>query len=242
MGKAKGVVDIVFLMDATESMQKCIDKLKENIKMFIAAMLGTAERPTVIRHWRAKVVGFRDYEADGKRWLEDNAFTSDVNDLYLQLDELKAEGGGDVPESLLDAIYKVGMMEETALEESFSPVMWRPRGQAARIMVAFTDASFHEPMTIPEANGGTVDDVINLIHSRRLLLSVYAPRYDAESRLIQSDYIRLTAADRAEYIPLIDGAGNDISLDEFTEDAENFQDTLLQLARTITETAVVETL
>ena len=203
MGKAKGVVDIVFLMDATESMQKCIDKLKENIKMFIAAMLGTAERPTVIRHWRAKVVGFRDYEADGKRWLEDNAFTSDVNDLCLQLDELKAEGGGDVPESLLDAIYKVGMMEETALEESFSPAM---------------------------------------IHSRRLLLSVYAPRYDAESRLIQSDYIRLTAADRAEYIPLIDGAGNDISLDEFTEDAENFQDTLLQLARTITETAVVETL
>ena len=66
MGKVKGVVDIVFLMDATSDMMNCIQKVKENLVPFFEALTedGGTNR-IAARDWRAKVVGFRDFEADG---------------------------------------------------------------------------------------------------------------------------------------------------------------------------------
>jgi len=37
-GKIKDVVDIVFLMDATGSMQRCIDRVKENLNVFMGPL------------------------------------------------------------------------------------------------------------------------------------------------------------------------------------------------------------
>ena len=36
--KTKGVVDVVFLMDATKSMEPCIDALKDNVATFVDSM------------------------------------------------------------------------------------------------------------------------------------------------------------------------------------------------------------
>ncbi|HYQ15342.1 MAG TPA: hypothetical protein VEQ58_06290, partial [Polyangiaceae bacterium] len=109
--KTKGVADIVFVVDITGSMAPCIDALRKNIEAFIESLShGDGNNVAAVRDWRGKVVGYRDIESaesEGLPWIVDNGFVRDAAALKAQLAALKAEGGGDEPESLLDTLYKV---------------------------------------------------------------------------------------------------------------------------------------
>lgn len=233
--KVKGVVDIVFLMDASGSMQKCIDRLRDNLGLFIDK-LGTVDPNGggVVKDWRAKVVGYRDYEVDAANWLVDNPFTRDVAGLKAQLSNLTAMGGGDEPESLLDALYAVGSMPAVGIQDPEEASKWRYKRQAARVVIVFTDAPFKPAIAIPEAKGGTVKDIINLIQANRLILSIFAPPRPC--------YDELGAADKSEFMPTVDQAGNEVSIDVFTQDQNRFQTTLEQLAKSVSQSATVEAL
>ena len=229
--KVKGVVDIVFLIDITGSMQHCIDALKENIGTFIDSL--TSKNPnseSIVKHWRAKAVGFRDYTCD-KVPLEDNPFVEDAAALKRQLAALKATGGGDEPESLLDAIYILARQPQMSKgTKELSPEKWRYRSDAARVVVAFTDAPYHPAMTV--APPGTVDDVIAAIHEGRILLSLFAPEMECHDHL--------AAADRSEYhaIP-VSGKSPQQALADFTKDQENFCKTLEMLGKSVSQSAGV---
>lgn len=156
--KVKGVVDIVFLLDATGSMASCIDALKDNIHAFVSGL--TAPDPngtTVVQDWRAKVVGYRDYEVDGRHALVDQPFVNSVQAIRGQLDALEADGGGDEPESLLEALYAVATMPATERGAEPLPDHWRYRSSAMRVVVVFTDASYKKKMVAPP--GATFDDL-----------------------------------------------------------------------------------
>jgi hypothetical protein len=232
--KVKGVVDIVFLLDATGSMQPCIDSLKSNIKLFIDTLTTKdANNSSPVKDWRAKVVGYRDVEVDEK-WFEDAPFVRDVATLKAQLDALTANGGGDEPESLLDALYKLSTLGQTdkgAQEDD--PRKWRYRSTAARVIVVFTDASYKEKLGLPEAKGGTLDDVINALQTNKIILSIFAPQFDC--------YNKLAEIDKSEYQP-VGEPGNPKALDEFTKDQNNFRETMKQLARSVSKSAEVEVL
>ena len=106
--KAKGVADIVFLIDVSGSMSPCIDALRTNIEAFVDSLsAGGPNNAAPVKDWRAKVVGYRDAEVDAGSWFEDNPFVRSAAELKAQLAALRAQGGGDEPESLLDALYKV---------------------------------------------------------------------------------------------------------------------------------------
>jgi hypothetical protein len=224
--KAKGVADIVFLMDATGSMGPCIDALKANIETFIDTLTTASPNvPSPVHDWRGRVVGFRDAEEDGAEWFIDNPFVRDASALKSQLHALVAEGGGDAPESLLDAIYKVATVGQTAKgAASEDPHKWRYRSSAARVVVIFSDAPYKPTMAIPEAVGGGLDDITNVCTSNRIILSIFAPS--------DPGYDALSAIDKSEYEPL-GGSG----LDEITSDPNSFEETLKQLAASVSKSA-----
>src|SRR5687768_2501635 len=154
--RTKGVADIVFLIDVSGSMTPIIDALRKNIETFIDSLShGDANNAAPVKDWRGKVMGYRDIEhatAEGLQWLEDNPFVRDAVALKAQLANLRAAGGGDEPESLLDALYKVATMEATPKgAQGEEPNKWRYRSDAARVVIVFTDASFKETLSIPEA-------------------------------------------------------------------------------------------
>src|SRR5918998_406883 len=109
--KTKGVADIVFVVDVSGSMAPCIDALRKNIEAFIDSLSqGGPNNAAPVRDWRAKVVGYHDIEAaqsEGLPWIVDNPFVRDTGTLKAQLSALQAAGGGDEPESLLDALFKI---------------------------------------------------------------------------------------------------------------------------------------
>jgi hypothetical protein len=224
--KAKGIVDIVFLVDATGSMQPCIDALKANISTFIDTL--TSKGPNndnPVKHWRAKAVGYRDAIHD-KEWFLDNPFVEDAGVLKSQLNSIVAEGGGDEPESLLDALHKVATMPATEKGAEPEARSWRYRSSAARVVVAFTDASYHAVMTEPK--GGTFQDLVNVMTSHRIILSLFAPEMSCHGEL--------GSIDKAEYHSIPD------NLAEFTNDQANFKATMEMLAKSVSTSAQVEIL
>lgn len=233
--KTKGVADIVFLIDVTGSMQPCLDALRRNIEVFVDSLSsGDANNAAPVKDWRGKVVGYRDVEhsaVDGTRWLEDHPFVRDAVALKAQLGELRAEGGGDEPESLLDALYTVATMEASPKgAQGEDPGKWRYRSDAARVVVVFTDASFKETMAIPQAKGGSLQDVANVVMANRIILSLFAPNFEG--------YDRLSQIDKSEWeVVEYEGLSPQEALQKYTADAANFRTTLKQLAASVSKSA-----
>ena len=158
-----------------------------------------------------------------------NKFTRDSGELESQLAALKAIGGGDEPESLLDALYSVVSRGKTAKGASPEDDKWRYASDAARCIIVFTDASFHPDMeTIPE---GTVDDIIQLLQQERIRLSFFAPDMKC--------HYDLAALDKSVYEPIEydETVKNDavIKLREFTSNTSNFMRTLEALAKSVSQ-------
>ena len=233
--KTKGVADIVFVVDISGSMAPCIDALRQNIEAFVETLSrGDANNAAPVKDWRAKVVGYRDFDAatsEGLPWIVDNSFVADTGALKAQLAGLQANGGGDEPESLLDALYKIATMDATAKgAQSIEAGKWRYRSDAARVVVVFTDASFKETMGIPEAKGGSLQDVANVVMANRIILSIFAPNFEG--------YDRLSQIDKSEWeVVEFEGLNAQEALQKFTADPVNFRNTLKQLAASVSRSA-----
>jgi hypothetical protein len=233
--KTKGVADIVFLIDITGSMAPCIDALRRNIEAFIDSLSkGDPNNAAPVKDWRGKVVGYRDIEAadaEGLPWIVDNDFVRDAGALKAQLGTLQANGGGDEPESLLDALYKLASMEALPKgSQAEDAAKWRYRSDAARVVIVFTDASFKETMSLTEAKGGSLQDVANLIMANRIILSLFAPNFEG--------YDRLSQIDKSEWeVVEYEGLNPQEALQKFTSDPVNFRNTLKQLAASVSRSA-----
>ena len=233
--RVKGVADILFLLDATGSMQPNIDAVKENIGAFLETLSAPAgdNAAPPLKDWRASVWAYRDSTCDGDRWLERHPVVRDAEALRAQLGAIAAAGGGDVPESLLDALHAVAQLPATAKggEDAGS---WRYRSEAARVVVVFTDASYHP--TFGDAGELNLCDVANAVTEARIRLSVFAPAMDC--------YDDLAQIDKCEYSPVAVGPGESTvaALARFTGDRANFRNTLEMLARSVSASASADAL
>ena len=168
--KKKGVVDIVFLIDTTGSMGPAIAQLAKNIATFISNI-----DPNLVKDWRVKVVSFGDLEVDRPEvsLVLNRPWTSDAQEIVNQLAEcveiVKEGGGGDEPESSLDALYSV--IANNVFEED-----WTER---TRVVILFTDAT---PKPIKKETIGmelSQDEALNLlgqtITQNHVYTYIYAP-------------------------------------------------------------------
>jgi hypothetical protein len=176
-------VDLVFCIDATGSMAPVIQTVKDNALRFHGdVMKALAESDRHVDRMRVKVIGFRDvYDNE-----EDAFVTSDFMELPSQETEfqafvtgLRAGGGGDEPESGLEALAM-------AIKSD-----WTREGAKRRhVIVVWTDASAHPLEKSASASAGypagipkSIDELTDLwegqeveLSSKRLIL--FAP--DAE--------------------------------------------------------------
>lgn len=134
-------VDIVMCIDITGSMQDCIDTVKNRALHFwpdLKEALAAASKN--VSDVRVKVIGFRDFEADGDGALEVSRYfslsdqgSSDPEDYKAFVNGLVADGGGDEPENSLEAL-------SLAIQSD-----WVQTGDKRRhVIVMFTDASAHK--------------------------------------------------------------------------------------------------
>lgn len=101
-------VDIVFCVDVTGSMTPIIDQVKANaLGFYDDVQTNLTEKGKNVAQLRVRVIAFRDFVADGSAALEESPFFTlpgDRNGFSEFVNGLVAEGGGDAPESGLEAV------------------------------------------------------------------------------------------------------------------------------------------
>ena len=121
----KPQLDIAFLIDATGSMGDEIDKLKRSMRAVAEQIALLPSRPDVCY----ALVAYRDR---GDAFFVRGAdFTNDLPAFQQQLAQLRADGGGDTPEALNEALH-------TAVHR----LSWRGDG-TARMLLLVADAPPH---------------------------------------------------------------------------------------------------
>lgn len=127
-------VDIAMLIDATGSMSPIINEVKENAMAFCAKFHEAMEASGKnVDELRIKVIPFRDYAYDGDQAMKESGFFSlpEQNDAFRDyVSTITATGGGDEPESALEAMA-LAMRSD-----------WTTKGAKRRhVILVFTDAS-----------------------------------------------------------------------------------------------------
>lgn len=125
-------VDIVFCIDVTGSMDPIIDAVKANaLRFYDDVQNNLTAKGKNVDELRVRIVAFRDFAADGEAAMDESPFyrLPDERSAFSDfVNGLIAEGGGDAPESGLEAV---------ALAMN-SP--WTTRGDRRRqVVVVWTD-------------------------------------------------------------------------------------------------------
>ena len=134
-------VDVVFVLDVTASMQWAIDDLKNGIGKFADAL---AKQQI---DFRLALVTFQDITEPGetveviqfKNGDKDEPFTNNATAFRDKVALLKAQGGGDIPESSLEGLTAASKLPF--------------RQKASKMMLLITDAP-------PKVVGGRVEDAV----------------------------------------------------------------------------------
>jgi hypothetical protein len=96
---ARPLVEVAFVLDTTGSMAKLIEGAKRKIWSIATTILDCNPEAEV----RMGIVAYRDIGDDYVTKTFD--LTTDIQDMYAHLLELKARGGGDWPESVNEALH-----------------------------------------------------------------------------------------------------------------------------------------
>jgi len=137
-------VDIVFCIDVTGSMTPIIDAVKAHaLGFYDDVQSNLTDKGKNVAQLRVRVIAFRDFAADGDSALEESPFftlPADRSAFSEFVSGLIAQGGGDAPESGLEAV---------ALAVNSS---WTTTGDRRRqVIVVWTDQPAHplNPSVLP---------------------------------------------------------------------------------------------
>ena len=97
--EAYAVVDVVFMCDCTGSMGSYLEGSKDIIRTMIKDIKNKYTSSSVF----VGFIAYRDH-CDNKV-LETLDLTSDFEEVYKFIDQLKADGGGDEPEAVVDGLH-----------------------------------------------------------------------------------------------------------------------------------------
>ncbi|MDY0748384.1 VWA domain-containing protein [Paucibacter sp. R3-3] len=163
-------LDLVFLVDATGSMGDEIDKLRRSMQAMVREIAALPSRPDLC-------LGLVAYRDRGDEFLiKANDLSRDLPGFQRALDRLQANGGGDYPEAMNEA-----------LADTVDNISWRGDG-ATRLVVLLADAPPHLDY------GGTQYDqsMMSALGKGIKLFSVGASGLDRQGEYIQRQIAQYT--------------------------------------------------
>ena len=140
-GSISGNVDIVYCIDATADMQNCFNTIKKVSKhLHTDIVKALAERARRVEQLRVKVIAFRDFCYDDDDALTQSRFFNlpdETVECEKFIDGIRAFGGGDIPDSALEALH-LAINSELDTSDIQDGAIKR-----LHVIVLFTDAPAH---------------------------------------------------------------------------------------------------
>lgn len=194
--------DVMFVLDCTGSMKGEIDAIRDAIISFANTIESSGVRA------RVGLIEFRDRlvnEEHRALRFAGQPFTNDPKLFAREVSALRPYGGGDEPESSLDAVM-------FALKQPFLP-------ETNKVIVLVTDAPPH----IPDKETKSIEEVVQAIRDNNVQQFYLVIRtQDSRSQI----YLKLLEGTRGMAFDL--GKGND-----FSSRSDHFKQTLMSLGKTI---------
>lgn len=145
-----GKADVVFVIDTTGSMGNEIQNVKNNIETVVSSL---EENKVDIR---LGLVEYRDIYADGIGSTKSYDWYTSVSSFKSELATLGVSGGGDTPESVVDALYCARNMEY--------------RTGVKKYIILLTDANYKNGTSVD--SGETLTDEIKKLVEEEFVVSV----------------------------------------------------------------------
>ena len=182
-GQGRPQVEVAFVLDTTGSMADLIDGAKRKI-WSIATTIVEANPDAEIR---IALVAYRDRGDDYvTRTYE---LTTDIQGLYGKLLQLRADGGGDWPESVNEALH-----------DAVNKVHWSQGGQARKIVFLVGDAPPH----MDYANAPKYAEVVAAARKNGIIVNAVQAGNAGDTRQIWQDIAQRGAG---RYIPIPQDGG-----------------------------------
>ncbi|MDO5652957.1 MAG: VWA domain-containing protein [Brachymonas sp.] len=166
----KAQLDIVFLIDATGSMQDEIDKLKSSLQSISRQIAQLPSQPSLCY----SLIAYRD--KGDEYLLRSYDFTNRLNAFQQALNGLQASGGGDMPESMGQALHT-----------TVHKLSWRGAG-TTRLVIALADAPPHLDYGAPYYD----DAMLSAVGKGIKVFSVGASGLDKQGEFIQRQIAQYT--------------------------------------------------
>jgi len=122
----QAVIDVAFCLDTTGSMANLLEGAKAKIWSIVNTVATAKPKPVL----RIAFVGYRDLQDAYVTRVFD--FTQDLETMYTHLRDYKADGGGDTPEHVNQALY-----------EAVQKLSWSRNPGALKILYLVGDAPPH---------------------------------------------------------------------------------------------------
>lgn len=185
-----GKADIVFAIDTTGSMGNEINNVKNNIEEFVSKL----ENNNV--DVRLGLVEYKDIYSDGYSSTKSYDWYTKIADFKAQLSRLGITGGGDLPESVIDAL-------KCAREMDF-------RKGVEKFVIVITDANYKNGTSIDRY--ATMEEEIKKLNSDDICVSVVTERsyFDTYVSLIEETggvLVDINQNFALGFIPIIENIG-----------------------------------
>lgn len=207
--------NIAFVIDTTGSMGGYIKNVKENLADFVKGLKDKGVEPTM------SIIEYRDITADGKdstifHTFGDSRWTTDIDAVIAEFESLKVGGGGDGPETTLDAFDK--LFEE-------DPTWYKMEGSS--FVFVLTDATTKEGEGV-SASGRTLAEWGDIMAKDGIEVSVVASSY------LEEDYEDLYGKTGGSFFKISGDNYSDLMLDYATSISSHIDHTVPYTDRSIT--------
>jgi hypothetical protein len=206
---APAPVDVLFVLDVTGSMGWAITGVRDGINDFVARLGEKLDS-------RIGLIAYRDHKSEREEpevlKFDGKLFTKNTAAFQAEVAKLRATGGGDEPESTLDAIT-------LAAAQAFRP-------KAHKVLLVITDATPH----IPDRDTKSIEEAVLVLNKHKIDQLHFAVHLDHWNRFYKQ-FSERPAGQKGEAVP-----GKWFDLRKTTTTKTAFADTLMPgLGKAITE-------
>lgn len=207
VANGKPRIDAVFVLDTTGSMGGLIQGAKENIWSIASSMAQAKPTPEL----RIGLVAYRDRgDAYVTRVVD---LSSDLDSMFATLMDFKADGGGDAPESV-----------NQALHDAVHRISWSQDKDAYKVIFLVGDAPAHTDY----ANDVQYPETIAAATALGVVVNTIQVGNDAGTN---AEWQRIAALNQGEFFK-VDQSGGALAV------ATPFDDKLAELSRELDETRI----
>jgi Mg-chelatase subunit ChlD len=183
------VVEVVFVLDTTGSMGPLIEGAKRKIWSIATAIIDCTPDADI----RMGLVAYRDI---GDTYVTKKFdLTTDIQGLYGDLLQLRAQGGGDWPESVNEALF-VGATQ----------MSWSSGPNTTRIMFLVGDAPPH----MDYAQDMKYPDVMRLAHQKGITVNAVQAGLARDTQRV---WLEIAQMGNGEYIPIPQDGGAVVTIE-----------------------------